>query len=507
VCTRGDRWEISLPGVFRSCSRARGDEPGDARGRAKAAAGGAYAVLAEGVSGLPRAEPVAATTPGSGAPGETRTPRLHSRPTMRTPSEALDLILEHTPAPSASERVPLLEAAGRCLAVPALSDVDLPPFEKSMMDGFALAASSAERLPVRLRVLGESRAGQPHGAGDGPDSPTSPIPPGACVEIFTGAELPPGCDAVEMVEHVGREGDTIELTRPLRAGQNVSHRGEILRSGGTVYEPRRRLSAADLSVLASIGCDPVAVFTRPRVSVLTTGDELVPPGRRPGRGQIREGNTFYLAAACRALGCELVRSGIVPDRAEELERTFASALEDSDVLITTGGVSVGKYDLVGAAFERLGVEPLLHKVAVKPGKPIWFGRRASTLVFGLPGNPVSTLLGFEVFVRGALVRLCGDDPRLEAERIRRGRWCGPDLRGGDRQNNLPARLRQLPDEGWGVDELEPLPFRGSADIVCAAQADALVIVPVGGEVKSGAAVDYRPLPGPGIPRGPRGSTP
>jgi molybdopterin molybdotransferase len=377
--------------------------------------------------------------------------------------------------------VPLAEACGRCLAARALSDVDLPPFEKSMMDGFAFPSASLAGGERRLRVAGEARAGAPF---------LGEVPAGGCVEIFTGAELPAGCDAVEMIERVRREGEWVVFEGPVKAGQNVAHRGEILRTDQKAYEPRRRLSAADLSVLASIGGDPVPVFARPRVSVLTTGDELVGPREQPGRGQIREGNTFFLRAACAALGCDVVRSGIVPDERARLELAFGQALEDSDVLITTGGVSVGKYDLVGATLERLGVEPVLHKVAVKPGKPIWFGLRGEKPVFGLPGNPVSTLLGFEVFVRAALLRLAGDDPALERERILRGRWTGRSEKGGERQNNLPARVRQAAD---GVSELEPIPFRGSADIVAAARADALAIVPAGGEIRSGELVEYRPL--------------
>ncbi len=400
---------------------------------------------------------------------------------MLTPSEALARILARIPAPVRTESVPLAEAFGRCLAAQALSDVDLPPFEKSMMDGFALASAALAPGGGSLRVAGESRAGVPF---------PGPVSRGSCVEIFTGAELPEGCDAVEMIEHVRREGEQILFTRPVKRGQNVAHRGEVLRTDQTAYEPRRRLSAADLSVLASIGGDPVPVFARPRVSVLTTGDELVGPRERPGRGQIREGNTFFLRAACEALGCEVLRAGIVPDEPAALEHAFGQALGDSDVLITTGGVSVGKYDLVGATLERLGVEPVLHKVAVKPGKPIWFGLRGRTPVFGLPGNPVSTLLGFEVFVRAALVRLAGDDPALECERLRRGRWIGKPETGGDRQNNLPARVRQAAD---GVSELEPIPFRGSADIVAAARADALAIVPAGGALQPGDLVEYRPL--------------
>lgn len=400
---------------------------------------------------------------------------------MLTPSEALQRILAPLRGPLAPETVALAEAHGRTLAASIRSDVDLPPFEKSMMDGYAFASASLPGAGARLRVVGEARAGAPFPAR---------LAAGTCVEIFTGAELPPGADAVEMLEHVRREADQVVFERGVRPGQHVSHRGEILRAGAVVLEPRRRLSAADLAVLAAVGADPVPVFRRPRVSVLTTGDELVSPRERPGVGQIREGNTFYLAAACAALGCKVVRCGIVPDDRARLEQALGAALEDSDVLVTTGGVSVGKYDLVGGVLEGLGVEPILHKVAVKPGKPIWFGLRGSCPVFGLPGNPVSALLGFEVFVRPALARLGGDDPDLERERLRRGRWRGALERGGDRQNNLPVRVTQASD---GVDELEPLPFRGSADIVAAARANGLAIVPVGGELRPGALIEYRPL--------------
>jgi molybdopterin molybdotransferase len=405
---------------------------------------------------------------------------------MLTPSAALARILARIPAPVRVEEVPLAAAHGRCLAGLARSDVDLPPVAKCMMDGFAVRAADVPG-PATLRVVGESRAGAPW---------PGAVPPGSCVEIFTGAELPPGCDAVVMVEHVARPGDagdagdSVRFERPVEVGQNVGHVGEILRRDQAVYEPRRRLSAADLAVLASIGGHTVPVFARPRVSVLTTGDELVPPEVVPGRGQIREGNTFYLRASCAALGCEVVRAGILADEPARLREAFAQALDDSDVLVTTGGVSVGKYDLVGAAFEALGVEPVLHKVAVKPGKPIWFGLRGETPVFGLPGNPVSTLLGFEVFVRAALVRLAGDAPELEGERIPRGRWVGPERRGGDRQDNLPAGLAAGAD---GVPELEPLPFHGSADVVAAARAKALAIVPAGGAIHPGELIEYRPL--------------
>jgi molybdopterin molybdotransferase len=396
------------------------------------------------------------------------------------PSEARRQILERIRPASGEEPVTLADAAGRVLARAAVSDVDLPPFEKSMMDGYALRASDLAAAPRALRCLGTSRAGV---------SFEGPVPPGTCVEIFTGAELPRDCDAVEMVERTRREGDEVRFERAVRPAQNVSHLGEILARGREVFAPGRRLSSADLSVLASVGLDPVPVRRRPRVSILTTGDELVPPSAKPGPAQIREGNTLYLAAAATAAGALVRRHGIVPDEAGALEAAFREALEQGDVLITSGGVSVGRYDLVGAAFEAIGVEPLLHKVAIKPGKPIWFGMAGAKPVFGLPGNPVSTLLGFEVFVRPALARLAGASAE-EAERLRRGVWKGARFRAADRQENLPVRLVAAED---GLDACEPVPFRGSADIVAASESDALVVVPAESEIAPGDVVLYRPL--------------
>jgi molybdopterin molybdotransferase len=405
---------------------------------------------------------------------------------MLTPAEARALVLERVQRRSLEEgieEVPLAEAAGRVLARPAVSDVDVPPFEKSMMDGFALRAADLAEPGQSLACVGESRAGAPF---DGD------LPPGACIEIYTGAELPAACDAVQMVELTRREGDRVVFVEAVASGRHVSHRAEILGEGRTVFEPRRRLTAADLSVLASIGLDPVPVVPRPRVSVLTTGDELVPPTERPGRGQIREGNTLYLAAAVGALGCSVRRAGIVRDDPEELEAAFREALDEGDALVTTGGVSVGKYDLVGTTFERIGVEPVLHKVAIKPGKPIWFGMLGPKPVFGLPGNPVSSLLGFEVFVRPALARLAGARAEEDAERVHVGRWQGREMRASGRQHNLPARVLATAGED-GVDLVEPVPFRGSADVVSASLADALVIVPAEGAIRNGDLVSYRPL--------------
>ena len=406
---------------------------------------------------------------------------------MRTPSQAITDILGRIRPLKHKESVPLRRAAGRVLAEEVLSDVDLPPFEKSAMDVFAVRSGDFDPesdAAVTLRCRGESRAGGPF---DGD------VPPGSCVEIYTGAELPASCDAVVMVERSSRdeaEPEQVTLTDRVSAGLNVNHRGEVLRTGGAVYAPGRRLTAADLSVLAAVGCDPVPVFARPRVHVLTTGDELVPTTEKPGRGQIREGNTLYLAAACEQHGAEVLGAGIVRDDEDEMLARFGEALETADALITTGGVSMGKYDLVGKTFEALGVEPVLHKVAIKPGKPIWFGLRGDTPVFGLPGNPVSSLLGYEVFVRPALARMGGAGEEEQAERMRDGVWGGSATKPNCRQQNLPCLVEQ--DEK-GRDLLRPLPWMGSADIVGASRSRALAVIDAETTVEAGQKIRYRPL--------------
>ena len=403
---------------------------------------------------------------------------------MRTPSQAIAEILERIAPLEERESVPLAQARGRVLAASVTSDVDLPPFEKSAMDGFAVRASSLPGADaVALRCVGESRAGEPF-AGE--------VPADACVEIYTGAELPATLDAVVMVEHSRREGETVWLEGGARAGQHVNHKGEVLAVGREVLRPGRRLSALDLSVLAAVGCDPVPVLRRPRVSILTTGDELVPADQTPGAGQIREGNTLYLAGAAEALGLELLEVGIVPDEESELRARFGRALEQGDVLITTGGVSMGKYDLVGAAFEALGVEPVLHKVAIKPGKPIWFGLAGEKPVFGLPGNPVSAMLGWAVFAKPAIEKRMGLDPLPDTseESLRRGRWRGPSVGSHWRQQNLPVTVTQ---SAAGEDELWPLDWRGSADVVALTGAQAFAVVDAETTLSEGEWARYRPL--------------
>jgi molybdopterin molybdotransferase len=399
---------------------------------------------------------------------------------MRSPAEAIAEILERARGLEEVERVRLDRAVGRVLAEPVLSDIDLPPFEKSAVDGFAVHSSDFDRAVApggerSLPILGESRAGLPYGKA---------LPRGACVEIFTGAEVPAGADAIVMVEDSRAEAGGVRLRGAPKPLQHICKQGQDIARGQVVLAARHRIRAVDLAVLASVGCQPATVYRRPRAVVLTTGDELVAAEARPGPGQIREGNTLHLTAMATAAGADAQNLGVVRDDPRELERELEKALERCDLLITTGGVSMGKYDLVGDALERLGVERVFHKVAIKPGKPLWFGVRGRTLVFALPGNPVSCLVNHEVFVRPAIDRLSNDDtPRVR----RRGRWHGAGVAANPREQYLPVRFVHGDD---GVEALEPVRWNGSADVVGISRAEGLAVVPAESSVAEGELVEF-----------------
>ena len=401
---------------------------------------------------------------------------------MRTPEDAIHEILSHARPPREHDSVSLDGAEGRVLAQDVVSDVDLPPFRKSAMDGYALRFADIEGGRAVLDRIGESRAGHPFEGNVGP---------GSCISIFTGAEVPAGYDTVVMVERSEREGEKVTLEDRAKLGQNICNRGEDLAEGEVVKRVGRRLTATDLSVLAAVGCDPVPVFRKPRVTILTTGDELVRPDQKPGPGQIREGNTLHLAALARRAGAEVDCQGLVPDEADVLRERFARALECSDAVITTGGVSVGEYDLVADAFQACGVEQVFHKIAIKPGKPLWFGKRGDVLVFGLPGNPVSCLLDHEVFVRPALARLEGASSEPD-ERLRLGRWGGSSPRLNARQQYLQVVIAQ---GAVGVEVLSPPGWSSSADIVGLSRAAGMAVVPPNETFETGALVRYRPFYG------------
>lgn len=393
---------------------------------------------------------------------------------MITVSEAL-AILERACPPLPEERIPLTEAFGRVLAREVVSDVDWPPFDTSAMDGYAVRVGDLDARRSLVERPGLVAAGSAPGAA---------LAPGEAVRVMTGAPLPPGAEAVVPVEDVRRENGTVVPSVSPRSGEHVRHRGESV-AAGTVLLPRgRRLSASDVALAALAGAEPLPVRRRPRVSIAVTGDELVPASAIPGQAQLRDSNGPMLAALCRARGWTAATLPAVPDDEDAVRRLFGEAGRAEDVLVTSGGVSAGDLDLLPEHAVRAGFELLFHGVAVRPGKPIAFGRRGATLWFGLPGNPVSTSVCFHVFVRTALDSLEGADPAgsdfVQALLTR-------DIRlRGKRETYRDARLEVVE----GENRVAPLESRGSHDLAAHARSNVLIRVPAGTDrLAAGSLVD------------------
>jgi len=382
---------------------------------------------------------------------------------MLTVDQASEIILKDVPTLKVIE-LPLASAPGYVLAEECASDLDMPPFDKSMMDGYAVRSTDSGLLTVLEEV--------PVGT-----LPTREVTPGTCTKIMTGAPMPAGADAVQQVEKTVRQGDRVTLAAPVRAGQNVAPRASDIRSGARVLGPGHFLRPAEIGALAAIGKDRVRVYAKPRCAVLATGDELVPPGTKPGPGQIRNSNTAQIAAQVRALGLECDDLGIVRDEAGAIRAAIRDGLQ-RDVLILSGGVSAGDWDLVIPALEAEGVKVAMHQVLIKPGRPFCFAPR----VFGLPGNPVSSFVIFEVFARPYLGRLMGADlarPRVRAT-IEKG-----TAKPIDRVQYLPASVRIEN----GAYAAAILPWQGSADLFAVTKANAFVVVPIQSPVQPGASVE------------------
>lgn len=316
-----------------------------------------------------------------------------------TPAEALARILASVAdvAPLPAEQVPLAEALGRALAVDLRAPRALPPFAASTMDGYALRATDASRPGAALPVAMVVAAGHPGG---------QPLARGTCARIFTGAPLPRGADAVEMQEEVERAGEVAVFRRPAQAGRFVRAVGDDVARGAVALPAGALLDPGGIGLCASLGRRRVPVHRRPRVAILPTGDELVPLGTRPGPGQIIESNSHALAAAVAEAGGVATILPTAVDEAAALRRAIRKA-RGFEVLVTCGGVSVGDRDLVKAALAAAGARLDFWKVAARPGKPVAFGRLGRTLVFGLPGNPASALVAFELYARPALRALAG----------------------------------------------------------------------------------------------------
>ena len=319
---------------------------------------------------------------------------------MLSVDEALRRILGAVPMMPVVERR-FTEALGHALAEPIVADEDLPPWANSGMDGFAVRAADLANAdptsPARLHVVDDLPAGR---------APSRSVGPAEAIRIMTGAPIPAGADAVAIVETSRPDGDHVLIDKSVTLGANIRGAGENVRKGSTVLEAGRTLRPADIGLLASLGRVTVRVFERPTIAVLSSGDELVPPERTPGPGQIRDSNRFTIAAHLESLGYRALDLGNAADREEAIEALFRRAAAEADVIVSTGGVSVGDHDLTRTVLARLGTMDF-WRVAIRPGKPLAFGHIDGKPVFGLPGNPVSSLVVLDQFVRPALGRMAG----------------------------------------------------------------------------------------------------
>jgi molybdopterin molybdotransferase len=382
--------------------------------------------------------------------------------------------------PRRTEKLPLLAALGRVLAAPILADRDQPPFDRSTRDGFAMAASSLEQ-GAWLTVAGSLRAGQP--------SPVCPLQPGTALEIMTGAPVPPGADAVAMVEHVEQADARIRLLpgRRLRAGDNIVPAGAEARTGDLLVAAGARLSPPHIAVAAAAGAGTVAVYAPPRVAILATGDELVELGAEPLPHQIRNSNSYTLAAQVIRAGGTPHRMPIARDELGHLHTLLTQALDASDLLLLSGGVSAGKYDLVEPALADLGGAFHFTGVHMQPGKPVVFGTlprpgREPLPFFGLPGNPVSTMLTFLLFAAPLLRALAGES--AIAPHFAQACLANPEPAAGALTRFLPAHL----ESGWDHANVRRIAWQGSGDLAATAQSNCFVVLPPNTAFEAGDSV-------------------
>lgn len=411
---------------------------------------------------------------------------------MLTVDEALSLVLSAA-VPRPAVELGLDDTLGLVLAGDIPSDVDSPPHDKSIVDGYAVRSEDLARGPAQLAVVEEIMAGQ---------VPARRLERGEAARIMTGAPLPSGADAVVMVERTEALGGGPHALGDVRIGQsqiapglNVMQRGASMHAGETVLRAGDVLRPGEIGLLAEAGHTRVRVIPRPSIAVVSTGNELVAVEQIPGPGQIRNSNGPMLLAAVRAAGGEPRNMGIARDEPEVLRRAISSGLE-ADVLVLSGGVSAGVLDLVPGVLKELGVRQVFHKVQLKPGKPLWFGTLAGPagqrLVFGLPGNPVSSFVCFELFVRPAITRLSGRE--FNGHSFVKARLAKPHVQRGDRPTFHPARWQAAAGGDSGLPTIEPLPWQGSGDLRGLVAANALAYFPPGDrQFQTGEVIETLPL--------------
>lgn len=379
---------------------------------------------------------------------------------MITVDEAIGIVLERVEL-LGSETIPLEDAPGRILDEPVVADIALPPFDRARMDGYAVRSSDVARAPATLRVIGEIAAGATF---DGE------LDYGEAIKIFTGAPIPRGADAVQKVEVTESEGNSVIIKETVKPGQFITPRASEVAEGETVAERGCEIGPAEMAVLASFGYSQVRVGSRPRVAVISTGSELIAVSEKPAGAQIRNSNSYTIASYARRAGASVDLLGTIEDTPEATRRALLEASRSRDVVITSGGVSMGDYDLVKAALADIGAEIFFDKVIIRPGKPIVFAQRDKTYFFGLPGNPVSTSVTFNLFVRPAIRKMQGDrSPLLTTARAMLARGIKDS---SSRRSYLPGHL--FIKDGRAV--VEALRWGGSSDLVAFMKANALIIV-------------------------------
>jgi len=384
--------------------------------------------------------------------------------------------LRGIPRTPATEAIPLREAMSRVLARDILSDRDYPPFHRSIRDGYAVRAAETHS-GAQLKCIDELKAG---------DTPTTCVAPGTCIQIMTGAALPDGADAVIMIEHISREGNAVHLDRAVKPGQHVVRRGSEQAAGQTVLSAGTRIGFAEIAAAAQVGAANPVVTRKPRIAILSTGDEVVDFASTPGPFQIRNSNSVSLAAQVGLTGGEPVVLGNARDSLDDLRAKITAGLE-ADALILSGGVSMGKYDLVEPVLSEFAAEVIFDAVAIRPGKPVVFALCKGKPVFGLPGNPVSTMVTFDLFVRPAIDILSGTEPRplpfIEATLT-----ASLSEKAG-LTHFLPAKLTWRSDKA----HVSSVPWQGSGDVVAMAHANCLLVVPADREtIEAGEHVHVLP---------------
>jgi len=371
--------------------------------------------------------------------------------------EALRIVL-NSARPLGIEHVDLRESLHRILAEDVSSDIDMPPFDKSTVDGYACRRAD---LGERLAVVETIQAGM---------LPTQSIGPGQCAKIMTGAAVPPGADCVVMIEQTETVGDVGVRFTGAQTPDHICRRAEDITTGQVVLRQGSLIGPPHIAVLASVGCDRPLVARRPQVAIVAGGDELVDPAVKPGPSQIRNSNSVQLAAQLGAVGAIVRDYGAVPDIAAEIDRVLKAALAENDVVLVSGGVSVGDFDLVPSILRQNNVDLRFEKIAVKPGKPTVFGVSETGYCFGLPGNPVSTFVTFELLVKPFLYTLMGHDYVPTLVQMRLGE--SVTRKDSERQSWIPVAISNQVT-------VRPIEYHGSAHILALCQADGLISMDIG----------------------------